>query len=152
MTEYRFTAIPVAVDEDTAIITNPNLTPPLIVTLPIETDQRFERSSRLNASPVASNCMLQLPLGAYYVFQVQSVRHQAISTHKVMGAGAFTWRGQQVPYSYPFLVAIPQLSDASLSLEELTDGKGFIVMVDGWELKHPSVPSSGSSEPPYKSG
>ena len=28
VTEYRFTAIPVAIDEDTAVITNPNLTPP----------------------------------------------------------------------------------------------------------------------------
>ena len=77
--------------------------------------------------------MLRLPLGAYYVFQVQSVRHQAISTHKVMGAGAFTWHGQQIPYSYPFLVALPTLGEASLSLDQLPDGKGFIVMVDGWE-------------------
>jgi len=133
VTEYRFTAIPVMVGKDTAIITNPNLTPPPIVTLPIETDQRFEGTSRLNASPVASDCMLRLPLGSHYVFQVQSVRHQAISTHKVMGAGAFIWRGQQIPYSYPFLVALPRLDDASLSLEELPDGKGFIVTVDGWE-------------------
>ncbi|HHE46172.1 MAG TPA: hypothetical protein ENL08_00530, partial [Bacteroidetes bacterium] len=126
VTEYRFTAIPVAVNENTTIITNPNLAPPPIVTLPIEVDQRLEGSSRLNASPVASDCMLRLPLGSFYIFQVQSVRHTAVSSFAVMGAGAFNWQGRQVTYSHPFLVALPMLEDTTLSLEPMDDGQGFV--------------------------
>jgi len=133
VTEYRFTAIPVVVNENTTIITNPNLTPPPIVTLPIEVNQRLEGSSRMNASPVTSNCMLRLPLGSFFIFQVQSVRHNAISSFTVMGAGAFNWLGQQVSYSHPFLIALPMLEDATLSLEAMDDGEGFIASVNGWE-------------------
>ncbi|NQT34278.1 hypothetical protein HQ587_03740, partial [bacterium] len=133
VTEYRFTAIPVTVDHDTTIITNPNLTPPPIVMLPIEVNQRLEGSSRMNASPVASDCMLRLPLGSFYVFQVRSVRHNAVSTYTVMGAGTFSWMGQQVSYSHPFLISLPSLDDATLSLEAVDDGRGFIASVNGWD-------------------
>ncbi|MDP8239385.1 MAG: hypothetical protein P9X24_09870 [Candidatus Hatepunaea meridiana] len=133
VTEYRFTAIPVAVDHDTTIITNPNLTPPPIVTLPIEVNQRLEGSSRMNGSPVASDCMLRLPLGSFYVFQVRSVRHNAVSPYTVMGAGSFSWMGQQVSYSHPFPVSLPLLEDATISLEAVDDGRGFIASVNGWD-------------------
>ncbi|NQT34845.1 hypothetical protein HQ587_06625 [bacterium] len=133
VTEYRFTAIPVAVDHDTTIITNPNLTPPPIVTLPIEVNQRLEGSSHMNASPVASDCMLRLPLGSFYIFQVRSVRHNVVSIYTVMGAGAFSWMGQQVSYSHPFLVSLPSLEDATLSLEDMDDGRGFIAAINGWD-------------------
>ena len=133
VTEYRFTAIPVAVDPSTPIVTNAALSPPPIATLPAEPDQRVERTVRMHGSPVASSCMLRLPLGAFYVFQVQSVRYRAVSQFTVMGAGTFNWKGQQIPYSYPFLVALPSLGEASLSLEPLADGKGFIAAVDGWD-------------------
>jgi len=133
VTEYRFTAIPVMVDQGTTIITNPNLTPPPIVTLPIEANQRLEGSSRLNASPVASDCMLRLPLGSFFIFQVQSVRYSVVSQFTVMRAGTFSWQGGQVSYSYPFLIALPMLEDATLSLEAMDDGEGFIASVNGWE-------------------
>ena len=133
VTEYRFNAIPVAINQNTTIITNPNLTPPPIVTLPIEVNQRLEGSSRLNSSPVASDCMLRLPLGAFFIFQVQSVRHNMVSQFSVMRAGSFSWQGGQVSYSHPFLVALPMLEDASLSLEPMEDGQGFEASVNGWE-------------------
>jgi len=132
VTEYRFTAIPVMVNENTTIITNPNLTPPPIVTLPIEVNQRLEGSSRLNASPIISDCMLRLPLGSFFIFQVQSVRYSVVSQFTVMRAGTLSWQGQQVSYSHPFLIALPMLEDATLSLEAMDDGEGFIASVNGW--------------------
>ena len=148
VTEYRFTAIPVAVNQNTTIITNPNLTPPPIVTLPIEVNQRLEGSSRLNSSPVASNCMLRLPLGAFFIFQVQSVRHNMVSQFSVMRAGSFAWQGGQVSYSHPFLIALPMLEDASLSLEPMEDGQGFTASVNGWEdadmLEYGWIKTTGS--------
>ncbi len=132
-TEYRFNAIPVAINQNTTIITNPNLAPPPIVTLPIEVNQRLEGSSHMNSSPVASDCMLRLPLGSFYIFQVQSVRHSMASSFSVMRAGSFTWQGGQVSYSHPFLVALPMLEAASLSLEQMADGQGFTAVVNGWE-------------------
>jgi hypothetical protein len=133
VTEYRFNAIPVIVNQNTTIITNPNLTPPPIVTLPIEINQRLEGSSRMNTSPVTSDCMLRLPLGSFFIFQVQSVRYNTVSSFTVMGAGAFNWQGQQVSYSHPFLIALPMLEDATLSLEAMDDGEGFIASVNGWD-------------------
>ena len=133
VTEYRFNAIPVAVNQNTTIITNPNLAPPPIVTLPIEINQRLEGSSRMNSSPVASDCMLRLPLGSFFIFQVQSVRHGMASSFSVMRAGSFSWQGGQVSYSHPFLVALPMLEAASLSLEQMADGQGFTAVVNGWE-------------------
>jgi len=133
VTEYRFNAIPVAVNENTTIISNPNLIPPPIVTLPIEVNQRLEGASRLNASPVTSDCMLRLPLGSFFIFQVQSVRNNVVSQFTVMRADTFIWQGQQVSYSHPFLIALPMLEDATLSLEAMDDGEGFIASVNGWE-------------------
>ena len=133
VTEYRFTAIPVEVDENTTIISNPNLTPPPIVTLPLEVNQRLEGSSRMNSSPVASGCMLRLPLGSFFIFQVQSVRNNVFSAFTVLGAGSYNWLGQQITYTYPFSITLPMLDAATLSLEALDDGEGFIASVNGWD-------------------
>ena len=132
VTEYRFTAIPVNVDANTTIITDPDLSPPPIVTLPIQIDQRVEGSCRHNSSPVVSNCMLRLPLGEFFIFQVQSVRRQAVSVYTVMGAGAFAWKGTPVAFSYPFRVALPMLSTATLGLGIMPEGRGFVINIDGW--------------------
>jgi hypothetical protein len=133
VTEYRFTAIPVNVDANTTIVTDPEQTPPPIVTLPIDLNQRVEGSVRHNASPVSSNCMLRLPLGEFFIFQVQSVRRQAVSVYTVMGAGAFAWKGTPVAFSYPFRVALPMISSATLGLGIMPEGRGFVINIDGWE-------------------
>ena len=132
VTEYRFTAIPVNVDANTTVITDPDLSPPPIVTLPIDLNQRVEGSVRHNASPVISNCMLRLPLGEFFIFQVQSVRRQAVSVYTVMGAGAFAWKGVPVAFSYPFRVALPMLIQATLGLGIMPEGRGFVINIDGW--------------------
>ena len=150
VTEYRFIAIPVSVNESTTIISNANLAPPPIVILPIKFNQRVEGSSRLNASPVTSNCMLRLPLGSFFIFQVQSVRHNAVSSVSVMGAGSFNWLGQQVSYSHPFLTALPMFEDATISIEALDDGQGFIASINGWEdadlLEYGWIKTNGEGE------
>ena len=133
VTEYRFTAIPVEVDENTTIISNPNLTPPPIVTLPIEVNQRLEGSSRMNSQPVESGCMLRLPLGSFFIFQVQSVCNNVFSVFTVLGAGNYNWLGQEIAYTYPFSIALPMLEDATLSIEMMDDGEGFIASVNGWD-------------------
>ena len=133
VTEYRFTAIPVDVDENTTIISNPNLTPPPIVTLPLEVNQRIEGSSRMNSRPVAPDCMLRLPLGSFFIFQVQSIRNNVFSSFTVMGAGNYNWSGQQIAYTYPFSIAFPLLEDATLSLEASDTGEGFVATVNGWQ-------------------
>ena len=137
-----------AVNQNTTIISNLNLAPPPIVTLPIEVNQRLEGSSRMNSSPVASDCMLRLPLGSFFIFQVQSVRYNAISQFSVMRAGSFSWQGGQISYSHPFLVALPILEDATLSLEAMADGQGFISSVNGWDdadmLKYGWIKTTGT--------
>jgi len=133
VTEYRFTAVLVNVDTNMNIITDPDMSPPPIVTLPIAIDQRIEGSCRHNSSPVVSSCMLRLPLGEFYVFQVQSVRRQAVSVNTVLGAGSFNWKGVQVEYSFPFHVLLPMLSSATLGLGIMPEGRGFVINIGGWE-------------------
>ena len=87
----------------------------------------------MNSQPVASGCMLSLPLNSFYIFQVQSVRNNVFSAFTVLGAGNFNWLGEQIAYTYPFSIAFPLLQDATLSLEALDDGEGFIASVNGWD-------------------
>ncbi len=132
-TEYRFMAIPVDVNEDTQVVTNPNLPAPPLASLPVAVEERIEGFTWHQASPVASSCTLRLPLGRHYLFQVQAVRYEAVSLPAVMGAGSFSWRGNQIEYSCPFLVVLPSLREASLNLSSLPNGTGFTAAIDGWE-------------------
>jgi hypothetical protein len=133
VTEYRFTTIPVNVGENTNIITDPDVIPPPIATLPADINQRVEGTVRLGSLPVLSNCMLRLPLSEYYIFQVQSIRRQAESVHTVMGAGAYSWKGNQIGYTHPFKVSLPQLGPATLSVGIMPEGRGFVINIAGWE-------------------
>ena len=133
VTEYLFSAIPVNVGENTNIITDQNLVPPPISSLPVDVNQRIEGAVRLGSSPVLSNSMLRLPLGEYYIFQVQSVRRQAESVHTVMGAGSYSWKGNQIAYTHPYKVSLPQLNPATLSVGIMPEGRGFVINIAGWE-------------------
>jgi len=132
-TEYRFTVIPVEVEPNTPIIYNNQQFLPPIYTLPIMSPQRLEGSVSFASSPTASNCMIQLPLGRYFVFQVSAVRKSNYSLPATMGPGWSYWQGQTINYSYPFLVALPSIGDGSISLSPLPYGSGFTAQISGWE-------------------
>jgi hypothetical protein len=130
-TEYRFTVIPVEVQPQTPIITNPAQNPGPIYSLPIVTTQRVEGTVSFTASPAASNCLVRLPLSGFYIFQVSASRKNCYSLPAVMGAGSFYWNGQSINYTYPFLVALPNIGAGTISLQPLPNGSGFTAQIGG---------------------
>jgi len=50
-----------------------------------------------------------------------------------MGPGSFYWQGQTINYSYPFLVALPNIGNGSVALSPLPYGSGFTAQISGWE-------------------
>jgi len=132
-TDYRFTIIPVEVEPQTPIVTNPAQNPGPIYSLPIVTTQRVEGMVSFTASPAASNCMIRLPLGGFYIFQVSAGRKNYYSLPAVMGAGSFHWNGQTINYTYPFLVALPNIGAGTVSLQPLLNGSGFMAQIGGQE-------------------
>ena len=133
VTEYRFSVIPIEVDPDTPIITNPNLPPPAITTMPAILPEIIQGSSIRQGTPIMPYCAVRLPVGRYYMFAIQSVRHRSVSGNTVMRAGSFNWQGDPVVYTCPFLVKYPQTNPANLILSAMDDGRGFIAVIDGWE-------------------
>jgi hypothetical protein len=131
-TEYRFSAIPIAVDGTTSIIANPNLIPPPLALLPSLPGERIEGVRTHDATLQGFGCTLKLPLGRFYAFQVRAVRHGSASPARMMGAGSFSWRGRIVPYTYPFQITLPMLDDATLTLMPLPKATGFSAEVTGW--------------------
>jgi len=132
-TEYRFTAFPVMVSDNTTIITDPLQSAPALATLPVVVEERVEGFTRHSASPVASNCSMRLRLGQHYVFQAQTVRGTAVSPPRTLGAGSYRWQGRDIAYGCPFLVALPSLGAGSLRLTALPNGAGFTAELRGWE-------------------
>ena len=124
---------PIEVDPDTPIISNPNLPPPAIATMPAILPQTMQGSSIRQGTPVMPYCAVRLPVGKYFMFAVQSVRNRSVSDNAVMRAGSFDWQGNPVTYSCPFAVEFPQVESANLTLTGLEDGRGFIVEIEGWE-------------------
>ena len=133
VTEYRYSIIPIEVEPETPIITNPNLPPPAITVMPANLPETMQGSSTRQESPIKPYCAVRLPVGRYFMFSVQSVRYRSISDNVVMRAGSFDWQGSSIIYTCPFLVEFPQLEAANLTLTGLEDGRGFIAVIDGWE-------------------
>jgi hypothetical protein len=123
----------VEVEPQTPIITNPSQNPGPIYSLPIVTTQRVEGTVSFTASPAASNCLVRLPLGGFYIFQVSAGKKNNYSLPAVMGAGSFYWNGQSINYTYPFLVALPNIGIGTVSLQPLPNGSGFSAQIGGWE-------------------
>ena len=133
VTQYRWSLIPVEVEPETPIITDPQLHAPSITVMPVNLPETIQGSSSRQSSPVSPFCAVRLPLGRYFMFNVQSVRNRSLSQNVTMRAGTYDWNGNQQSYSCPFLVEFPSIEAANLSLTSLNDGSGFIASIEGWE-------------------
>ena len=133
VSEYRWSLIPVEVEPETPIITDPELPAPSITVMPVNLPETIQGSSSRQSSPVMPNCAVRLPIGRYFMFTVQSVRNRSLSESVTMRAGEYDWNGIPQIYSCPFLVEFPSIESANLSLTSLSDGSGFIASIEGWE-------------------
>lgn len=125
--DYRYTAWPVQVGPQTPRITDPSSNPtPLALLLVASTD-------RIEGMVSGNDFSLLLPLGTFWALQLQSIRGSNVSAPRLMGAGSYLKNGQPVAYYYPFLVALPNLGNATLNLSQLPDGKGFTATIVGWD-------------------
>jgi len=127
VSEYRFTAWPVQVGPQTPRITDPSANPTPLALLPVASTDRIE-------GVIAGNDFsLLLPLGTFWALQLQSVRGGMVSAPRLMAAGSYLKNGQPVVYSYPFLIGLPNIGNATLNLSQLPEGKGFTATIVGWD-------------------
>ena len=133
VTQYRWSVIPVEVEPETPIISDPQLPAPSITVMPVNLPETIQGSSSRQSSPVSPFCAVRLPLGRYFMFTVQSVKNRSLSQNVTMTAGSYSWQGVSQNYTCPFLVEFPGIGAADLSLTSLSDGSGFIASLEGWE-------------------
>jgi len=133
VTQYRWSLIPVEVEPETPIVTDPELPAPSITVMPVNLPETIQGVSSRQSSPVAPYCAVRLPMGRYFMFTVQSVKHRSLSSSVTMTAGSYGWQGVAQNFTCPFLVQLPVIETAELTLTALSDGKGFIAQIEGWE-------------------
>ncbi len=133
VTEYRWSIVPIEVEPETPIITDPELPPPALTVVPSNLPETVQGSSTRQTSPVMPYCTARLPVGRYFMFMAQSVRYRSVSDSTVMRAGSYDWQGMSGAYTCPFLVEFPAVGSANLTLTALPNGRGFTAEIEGWE-------------------
>ena len=133
VTGYRWSVIPVEVEPETPIITDPQLPAPAITVMPVNLPETIQGVSTRQSSPVMPFCAVRLPIGRYFMFTVQSVKNRSLSQNVTMSAGSYSWQGISQNYTCPFIVEFPIIETAELTLTSVPDGSGFIASIDGWD-------------------
>ena len=132
VTGYRWSLIPVDVEPETPIITDPQLPAPSITVMPVNLPETIQGVSTRQSSPVMPFCAVRLPIGRYFMFTVQSVKNRSLSQNVTMSAGSYSWQGISQNYTCPFVVEFPTIETAELTLTSLSDGSGFFANINGW--------------------